>query len=377
MKKWIAFFTAAAMILPVTAFGAGADPDVSGAQGGSVESVLESIQDDFSATIDQLKEDLDAVYEVTGETYSEYLDSGGSLSDWYEDCVKDAERLFDRTWSSSLEYYQYVAADAAKDPGSAEDALDEYWDRILDGAANDFYDEIIVDALDEIYDQYANGVLEEGYESVESSEWWDTYSIFYDAWWEAYTDLDDMWWYFCTEQNDLWCDVRDAFVQDGNYDLNAVLTPAEEAILTADSSSEFAEMLACEDSVSQIYADFYDEHQGDVVEFDGTVILVEPDGRHRSDGAVVYDDGYYDILICPGDRDEDTAGGPQFLFDGTTAELLGFGGLSDEADDAAGGDLPEFLAEGNPVHVTAKLYKYDDGEGICYLKPVSVAERES
>ncbi len=442
MKKWIAFFVAAAMIMPVTAYGS-EDTDeeeqtideeeeeqrggalrsalgdifgetvdeitsayeefkedlgtaveefgysVSDAVGGvitedhseylnngedgeqSCELIIQSIQEDFQDTIEQLKDNLNDVYNKVGETYDAYVNNKGYIFDWFKDCQKDAERLFDRTYDSSLEYYECVASSVDRDYDSLDAALDDFYDSILDEALDGFYDEILDETFDDIYGRYYSGIIEEGYDQVDFSEFYDESSDFYEEWFNAFSEIYSDWFNTFSYLYSDWVDISSAFLWSDDFDVEAILAPAGEDILTADNCSEFADLLACEDNAGQICADFYDEHQGEVVAFDGNIVRVEPDGRPRWDGTIVYDDGYYDILICPGDYEENQAAGPQFLFDGTTAAHLG----STDTGDETNGDLPELIAEGNPVHIVAKLDKYDDEEGICYLKPVSILER--
>lgn len=136
-------------------------------------------------------------------------------------------------------------------------------------------------------------------------------------------------------------------------------TPAivpEAAVLTPESSPEFAAILALGDYCSPDIAAFAAAHSGDTIAFPGYIGAI-----NAHNGATTR----YDILIGAGDYSETSAPGPAFQFrDVNTTNDMRWGG-----------DVPDSVGAGTNLAVTAEVDRYEESSCLFLIEPVSTAVR--
>ncbi len=234
MKKLIAILMTAAMILPMTAYGATVDTGESqdkdasdAAEEDSIEEALDDILsaldelrdewdsalaesedaeeeeekseeyqaydeiiagilEDIEDTVAMLVEDFDAAFDevadeedLSDEELEEYV------SDWFEELSGELDDLIDRTNASSRDFLRMVVPDTDGDDAALEDALHYYYDEIVDGTLEILCEQILGNVLDAAVDG-----LTEILEDWDPDEWdlddWDI-----DDWDLGDWDVDD------------------------------------------------------------------------------------------------------------------------------------------------------------------------------------------
>lgn len=127
--------------------------------------------------------------------------------------------------------------------------------------------------------------------------------------------------------------------------------------LTVESSPEFASLLLLGDYCDADIAAFAETNGGRTISFDGNI------------GALANNSGSstrYDILLGAGDYDENAQLGPAFQFrDVNITSDLGL----------TGSNIPDSLAIGDNIRVTAIVDSYEENSCLLLLDPVSTEYR--
>lgn len=133
-------------------------------------------------------------------------------------------------------------------------------------------------------------------------------------------------------------------------------SPADE-VLTVDSSPDFAALLALPDYCNEEIAAFARINRGRTVIFDGNIgALSNSEGNSTR----------YDILVGAGNYSETSQPGPAFQFrDVNITSDLGL----------TGSNIPDSLAIGDNITVTAKIESYEESSCLLRLDPVSTQFR--
>ncbi len=268
MKKMIAILIAAAMVMPMAAYGAEADEESEDSGGGlreafsdfmdeandtisesigyegvdndgeededakalegadlSYEELLDSLQEEFEDTVGRLTDDLDEVFGDVGDTYEDYLNNESRISEWYDNCIDSEEELFGLAYLYSAYYYMDLAAVFGEEDDKAAlmEALDDYYEVILDDAFGSFYEEIINGAIKSVRDTYYVDIITDndsdrvGDAEEFYADWMDAFSETYQSWsdtfTELYTDWSEIWSGFMNDDD---VDVDEIFADDGN-----------------------------------------------------------------------------------------------------------------------------------------------------------------
>jgi hypothetical protein len=138
--------------------------------------------------------------------------------------------------------------------------------------------------------------------------------------------------------------------------LTSSATPTEEPILTVKNNPELAELLSSEqdDALASAFAKKYADR---IIEFDGNLGALEHHGDKKT---------RYDMLILPGDYDENTAIGPYFKFVDVSPVL----DLHPTAKNP-----PDTIKVGDNLHIVARVGEFNEMAGNWELEPVHVDHR--
>lgn len=209
--------------------GAAAAERVSQADDNSLSGILAGIQEDFDATIQYLQDELDKVYEATGDTYEGYVANKQSLSDWYGAVIEESTALYERTRVSEAAYYKLVAETVDHgDRDAMGDALDGFYDSVYDDMMDDYYDDIYDDLMDDVYDAYYDGILDDAYDTVDYSEWSTARSECYREWSDSRSAIYRLWSDTRSGYYRDWSEMRHGFIWSDNYDVDAILAAVEQ-----------------------------------------------------------------------------------------------------------------------------------------------------
>lgn len=137
-----------------------------------------------------------------------------------------------------------------------------------------------------------------------------------------------------------------------------VADPETPTPITVENDEDFAEvMFAARDS--ELYGAFAVEHEGQEIQFDGVVAAIAPHGGY---------DTRFDILVFGGDSIDTGVTSPNFQFNDVSI-------VSDL--NLTGANIPDTLAAGQKVRVTAVIDRYDpEVTDLFYLEPVSTEIRQ-
>lgn len=132
--------------------------------------------------------------------------------------------------------------------------------------------------------------------------------------------------------------------------------PVTEDVLTVESSVDLAALLVEPDNCSDTIAAFAAKYRGRTIEFDGNIALM---GSHGDSVT------RYDILVSPGDYSETSAIGPTFQF-----RDVGIFDLQ-----LTGPNIPDYVGQGDNLHVLAQVGNYEVDTCLFLLKPISTEVR--
>lgn len=253
MKKVLTGACTALLALTLAACNGGGGSDGSTTQpneatpANDLETIIQTIQTDFSNTSQTLLDEQEKMFEEVGDTYEAYLENTDAVQEWYDLAVSETEALGERTRENCRDYYQVIVDTVdVTDDRELDKATDELYDAIYDDAFDDYYDAIYDDAFDDAYDQYYDGIIDEAYDVTPYDEWSDVRSDAYDAWSDARSDVYDAWSDARSDIYDDYSDVRSAFY-DNDFDIAGLFGPVQTKD-EGDGAQEAAETDGASDS---------------------------------------------------------------------------------------------------------------------------------
>lgn len=131
--------------------------------------------------------------------------------------------------------------------------------------------------------------------------------------------------------------------------------PISKANLTAENNADLAGLLAGPEC-GDVPATFAAAYRGKIIEFDGHIAYLSPQGDTGT---------RFDFLVLPGDYGEAPPVGAQFQFRAVTTLDLHL----------TGSNIPDALAEGNNLHVIAEVGEFVSAQCLFLLTPVSTQIR--
>ena len=109
--------------------------------------------------------------------------------------------------------------------------------------------------------------------------------------------------------------------------------------------------LAVLDPGDQSVKDFAIKYSGKIIEFDANIIVMDLHGKYKT---------RYDVLMLPGDYYPENAVGPYLKFEDVNMLNLNLTG-----------DVPEYIGIGQNIRVRARVVKYNEIQGLFFLKPIT------
>lgn len=134
-------------------------------------------------------------------------------------------------------------------------------------------------------------------------------------------------------------------------------TTKEETVLNVNNCPDLKKVLSVKDPTDPIIEKFADEHYGEIIQFDGCVMLVE---NHVTNKGKVYKTRY-DVMFGAGDFDENSQRGPNFKYDDVNRYDMGL--------------TTDGIYVGQNVRVKARVGEYNSNTTIFLLEPISLDER--
>ena len=129
------------------------------------------------------------------------------------------------------------------------------------------------------------------------------------------------------------------------------LIEVEEVVIKVEDSIELQNFLAVLDPYDQIVKDFAIKYSGKIIEFDANIIVMDLHGKYKT---------RYDVLMLPGDYYPENAVGPYLKFEDVNMLNLNLTG-----------DVPEYIGIGQNIRVRARVEKYNEIQGLFFLKPIT------
>lgn len=204
------------------------------------EGIIAGIEGDFADTITFLQEKFDETNAAIGTTYEDYLENKQILTDWYDFVLAEETALFERTKERAIDYFKCIASSIDhEDYNAMNDAMDEFYDQIYDGAMDDFYDDVYDDLMDDAYDTYYDGIVEDGYDVDPYAKWSSESSECYKAWSAASSDIYKCWSAASSTLYQYWSAVSSGFYRD-DYDVDAIIAERERERAEAAAQAEAA-----------------------------------------------------------------------------------------------------------------------------------------
>lgn len=146
-------------------------------------------------------------------------------------------------------------------------------------------------------------------------------------------------------------ETREERLPDGSV---VIVTTTTKTIthLTAENSDEFAAILNSKDTYEPLVKDFVEKYKYCEIEFDGYIYYMDYNVKYKT---------RVDIMLLSGDYAKENLSGPLYRFYNVNIRDLHLTG-----------NVPEYIGEGDNIHVTATIESYNPDTGIIELKPVSV-----
>lgn len=133
-------------------------------------------------------------------------------------------------------------------------------------------------------------------------------------------------------------------------------TPEPPAVLTAENTPAFAEILALGDNCAPKIAAFAKAYAGQTVQFPGAIVNVAPHGSYST---------RFDFLVSPGDFDPNSAQGPTFQLRDKNAFDLNLTGKK----------IPKAVRAGQNYTFVAELGAYSPKTCLFQLEPIETRTR--
>jgi hypothetical protein len=135
----------------------------------------------------------------------------------------------------------------------------------------------------------------------------------------------------------------------------AAVQPTAPVVITPQKNPEFAALLKV-DSCDDANQDFATKHEGEMIEFNGSIVNMAPHGDL---------DTRYDFLVGPGDKGPNTSVGPAFKYEDVNISDLNLTGKK----------IPATVGEGDKFHFVAEVGKFNADQCLFSLNPVSTEAR--
>lgn len=136
-------------------------------------------------------------------------------------------------------------------------------------------------------------------------------------------------------------------------------TPKTEEVITIENNDDFADLMKTNNDDYKKILDFVSEHEGDIIQFDGTVAFM----MHSRNP--ITNEEYktrFDVLMVGGNYDDAQTYGPQFAF-----ENVAFYNMNVVGTDT--------VAERMNFTIKGEIVGYDSSGNCILLEPVSMIER--
>lgn len=134
------------------------------------------------------------------------------------------------------------------------------------------------------------------------------------------------------------------------------VTEKTNQVITPENNKELAALLVTGDYCDPSMAKFATKYQGQEIEFDGSVAIIEHHANY---------DTRYDILLGPGNEGPNTTVGPAFKYNNVNMFDLHFTGKS----------IPSYVTDGDKFRFTAEVGEYNPTQCLFSLTPVSTTVR--
>lgn len=121
-------------------------------------------------------------------------------------------------------------------------------------------------------------------------------------------------------------------------------------VITTKNTPAFAALLRLDDNCAVSITKFARKYAGEKVEFDGSILNVQPHGSY---------DTRFDFLIGPGDFDSDSQHGPTFQYANYNVFDLNL----------TGKHIPDSVAAGQNYRFTAEVNDYNPDTCLFHLTP--------
>lgn len=132
--------------------------------------------------------------------------------------------------------------------------------------------------------------------------------------------------------------------------------PAD-GVITFENNPTFAEIMTLTDEYDERIGEFFNNHIGDVIEFDGYIAAFDYHGSYTT---------RYDVLVAVGDNDGPLVGPP-----------LHYTNVSFFSDMSFDENTPDYLSVNDEFRFTAEIESYNESTGLVELDPVSTVYRGS
>lgn len=132
--------------------------------------------------------------------------------------------------------------------------------------------------------------------------------------------------------------------------------PAAERVLTVKNSNEFARLLKVSDPCDGKAEAFATKYADRTIKFNGSIKNLAKHGDNQT---------RYDILVAPGSKGPNATVGPDFKFEDVNVFDLHL----------RGSDVPSSLGDGDRFRFVAKVVRFNPGQCLFFLEPVSTRVR--
>lgn len=204
----------------------------------ALEEVLADIAKDFDSTSRKLTAKLDEIRTSVGNTYEEYSKNASLIEGYYELCIEEANKLYERTNGNAIKYYKAVATSVDhNDKDVLIGATDWFYERVYEDALESFCDAIYDGSYDNLCDTYYDGVIKDARNSMDYEDWSDIRSAFYENWLNARSEFYEDWLDARSDVYEIYLVIKSAFIYDGNFDVEGILNSDSKEENSAENTS--------------------------------------------------------------------------------------------------------------------------------------------
>ena len=171
----------------------------------SLESIIASMEPLYTQSFQRIKDNYDAVIEVTGDNYDTYTENYDLIKGWYKSSEEEADATYQEAIKLAKTYYLMLADTGVDDYDEWDDAMDDFYEA-WDDAMKDYYDDWD-DLYKDSYD-YSDDTIKPAYDDHKYGEvsdmWSEMYNDYSDAWSEMYEMYSDTWSDLYNMHSDVW-----------------------------------------------------------------------------------------------------------------------------------------------------------------------------